>query len=88
MVIKFIFVIIMPWRHHTSGELSQLLGISEEDFHRRIKKIIKRDFKVELENLEIRNPDILLDNNQMIALADPRDHNNFYVTNLELNSYI
>ena len=78
----------MAWRHFTSEELSLLLGISEEEFHRKVKKMIKRDFKSELKELNVNNPDILLDENQIMRLADPRDHSNFYTTNLDINSYI
>jgi hypothetical protein len=44
----------MPWRYYTSEELSVLLDIPEEDFHRKVKKMIKRDFKIELEMLKTR----------------------------------
>jgi len=76
------------WKHYTPEELSQLLGISTEKFHREVKKLIKRDFKTELRALEIDNPDIFLNRDNHIRLVDPRNHSNYYDTNLDINLYI
>jgi predicted HTH transcriptional regulator len=45
----------MSWKYFTSEELAQLLGISEEDFHRKVKRLIKRDFKEELDQMNVKN---------------------------------
>ncbi len=78
----------MPWRFHSNNELAAILGISVEEFHRNTKKLIKRDFKKELEIMHVTNPDILLDENMKMAIADPRDHTNFFVTDLEISAYL
>ncbi len=41
--------------------LADLLEITESDFHREIKPMILRDFKKELNDNGIKNPDIGLD---------------------------
>jgi|GEM_PF-6380184 hypothetical protein len=51
---QYLSYTFMPWRYYTSEELSVLLDIPEEDFHRKVKKMIKRDFKIELEMLKTR----------------------------------
>ena len=74
-------------RHYTSEELADFLQISEEDFHREIKKLIKADFKQELKDMKIENPDILLDKEHMIYLADPRNHDIYYETEVNFYDY-
>jgi hypothetical protein len=78
----------MPVRFYTKKELCILLRVSEEYFHSEIKKIIKKDFKSELKVLKVENPDILLDENNFIFLADPKDHNNFFETFVNIFDYI
>jgi hypothetical protein len=77
----------MAWKYYNNKELAGLLEVSEEDFHREIKRRIKKDFESELDSIDIRNPDILLNEDYMIRLADPRDHVNYYDTGLDFLSY-
>ena len=77
----------MPVRYFTKKELSVLLNVSEEFFHTEIKKIIKKDLKVDLKQFGVENPDILLDENYLMTLADPNDHNNFFVTGISIFDY-
>lgn len=73
---------------YTSEEIGILLNVSGEEFHREIKKIIKADFKTELKTLGVNNPDILLNDKNIMRLADPRDHSKYYDTDLEITAYI
>ena len=73
---------------YSSKQISELLGVIEEDFHRKIKKQIKAEFKVELDTIGVINPDILLDSDYRMYLADPRNHNNFFDTELSIFDYI
>lgn len=75
-------------RFYDEQELARRLGVDREDFHRRIKQIIIKDFKKELMEIGIRNPDIGLDENDNIYLSDPRDHSNVIPTNLNISAYI
>jgi hypothetical protein len=74
--------------YYSSQELAKILKVSEEDFHRQTKRLIKKDFENELKKIAVTNPDILLNENKIIFLADPRDHNNFVNTNLSIFDYI
>ncbi len=68
--------------------LASLLNISEKDFHRNLKPVIVADFRIELEDKGIRNPDIGLDNQNIVYLVDPSDITNFVFTKLDINIYI
>ncbi|MDI1316266.1 hypothetical protein [Flavobacterium sp.] len=76
------------FKFYSKEEISDLLNVDGEEFHREIKKIIKADFKAELKRINVTNPDILLDDKYKMRLADPRDHNNFYDTDLEIHEYL
>jgi hypothetical protein len=73
----------------TKFELAILLGISEEDFHREIKPLIKRQFKEELLKImdKTDNPDIWLDYDNNIVLVNPKDMNKQYPTGISIFSY-
>jgi hypothetical protein len=73
---------------HTESELSQRLGISRVDFHRKIKPLIVRDFKDELKLLKVDNPDIGLDEKAQIVLAHPANHLIAIHTGLSIYDYL
>ena len=73
---------------YSKQRIAQLLGVTETQFHREIKKIIKMDFKMELANMGVENPDILLDSNNIMTLADPSDHTIFFQTTVSIFDYI
>ena len=68
--------------------LAKKLKTDRRKFHREIKPIIINDFKDELKKAGIRNPDIGLDENEFIYLADPVDHTKAIETKLKLSTYI
>lgn len=76
----------MAWRHYTSIELIELLQVSDEVFHRIIKKQIKKISRMKAHGID--NPDILLNEQYVIALADPRKHNFFFETEINIFAYI
>jgi hypothetical protein len=78
----------MAWRYYSKRELANLLNVSGEHFHKEIKKIIKRDFKKEMKPYGFDNPDILLNEDHIMALADPDDHNVFFETPVSIFAYI
>ena len=78
----------MGWKFYNSQELSNLLGISEEELHRKVKRLIKRDFKLELKRIGIKNPDILLNDDHLFSLADPRDHDKCFNTEISIFDYL
>lgn len=78
----------MAWKFYSKKELTKLLGVTESHFHDEIKKIIKKDFKNDLIPLGFGNPDILLNESFIMALADPKNHNNFLETTVSIFDYI
>jgi hypothetical protein len=66
--------------------LANKLGISRRDFHRSIKPFIIRDFKKELHEGAIHNPNIGLDKEGFIYLVDPRDKTIYLETKLSIYS--
>lgn len=68
--------------------LADLLNITESNFHRDIKPMILRDFKTELINDGIKNPDIGLDEDNKIYLVHPQDPTSYIITNLKIFDYI
>ena len=77
----------MSWKHYTSKELAGLLNVTEQEFHRKIKRMIVRDFKAELKELNVENPDIFLDENNCILLVDPKKSEKYLLTELSIYSY-
>jgi hypothetical protein len=73
---------------YSETELAQLLDISVEKFHREVKALIKKDFSAELKDMDVRNPDILLNDDNTMVLVDPRNFKNYFVTELSIFSYI
>ena len=61
------------YRKPSNVFLAEFLGISPEVFHKKVKQLIKKDFKRELEKLNIDNPDILLDEKGYMKLQHPED---------------
>lgn len=53
------------------SQLARILDTTEKEYHRNIKPIIKRDFRQELKQKEIDNPDIGLDEDDTMYLVDP-----------------
>lgn len=80
--------LVMALRFYTSKELGILLQVSEETFHREIKRLMKKDFEAELKVIGVSNPDVLLDADNKLFLADPRNHNVFVTTHLSVFDYI
>jgi len=76
--------------HYDIKYLAKLLNVSEREFHSQIKPLIVRDFQSELKRMGVKNPDILLDENHLIYLADPTNHKvpSPIATNVEIFSYI
>lgn len=77
-------------QYHDSKHLARILGVSEREFHSQIKKQIVRDFYIELSEIGLRNPDILLDEENLIFLAHPQNHRvpPPIATNIDIFSYI
>lgn len=78
----------MSWRYYSNLELANLLSITEEEFHRVTKRLIKMDFRRELKQIKVKNPDIWLNKNHSIRLVDPRNSNNYDGTDIDIYSYI
>ena len=72
----------------TIADFAQLLEVSEDCFHREIKKIIKMDFKKETKLMGIKNPDIGIDCDNNIVLVDPNNKYNHRYTNISIFNYI
>jgi len=73
---------------YDSRYLASLLDITEREFHRNVKPIIVADFRVELRQNGIQNPDIGLDDLNNLYLVDPLDISNFIFTELNIESYL
>jgi hypothetical protein len=67
--------------------LANKLGIDRRTFHREIKPIILSDFPEILKELGVDNPDIGLDKQNIIYLADP-NHTNIISTDWSIFSYL
>jgi hypothetical protein len=67
--------------------LAYLLKVDRRYFHRKIKPLIINDFKAELKQKGIENPDIGLDKTGCIYLVDPRNSKVYVDTKLSLDSY-
>lgn len=77
----------MEIRFHDQEYLATILGVDRQSFHRSIKPQIIRDFRDELESANIQNPDIGLNDNEEIILADPNDHTRTIETKTSINLY-
>jgi len=60
----------MPVSFYSTEFLARKFKVDRRKFHREIKQIIINDFKKELQKEGIKNPDIGLDENENIYLAD------------------
>lgn len=67
--------------------IADRLGVEKRHFHCSIKPLIKRDFKAELKEKTIDNPDIGLDKNGSIYLVDPRDSKIYVKTDVNIELY-
>jgi hypothetical protein len=71
----------------SKSQLGEMLGISGEMFHKKIKPRIKKDFAKELYEKGIDNPDIWLDETDKMTLIKPGDSTKFIETDLSIFSY-
>ena len=78
----------MPPKYYDKKQIADLLGITIGEFHHEVKKLIKKDFKEELAQFGVDNPDILLDEQNLMYLADSEDHNSYIETNVSIFDYI
>lgn len=70
-----------------ANELGRIFGVSRREYHRQIKPFIVSDFKDELNEMHINNPDIGIDENKFIYLSDS-NHKKIISTNLTIEDYI
>jgi hypothetical protein len=68
--------------------LAKKLGVTVEEFHRKVKPRIVLDFKPELNTNGITNPDIGLNEKNFIFLVDTNDARNYVITDLGIENYI
>jgi hypothetical protein len=76
------------FRTYSIKYLADLLEITESDFHRDKKPMILRDFKKELNDSGIKNPDIGLDEDNKVYLVHPQDYTSYVITDLKIFDYI
>ena len=67
--------------------LARQLKMSAREFHQKVKPIIKADFSELLKELDSKNPDIGIDPDNMIYLADP-GHLKILPTNFSIFDYL
>jgi hypothetical protein len=77
----------MPVNFYSTEFLAKKFKVDRRKFHREIKQIIINDFKRELLEEGIKNPDIGLDENNNIYLADS-NHSTVIETNLNISAYL
>jgi len=75
------------FKYCSEKHLASILKVDRRYFHREIKPLIIRDFKTELKQKSIENPDIGLDKNGCIYLIDPRNSKIYVETKLPIDSY-
>lgn len=75
------------FKYCNEKRLAYILKVDRRHFHRKIKPLIINDFKGELKQKNIENPDIGLDRNGYIYLVDPRNSKIYIKTNLHIDSY-
>lgn len=76
----------MKIRYYKPDELAAIFGIDILSFHRKVKPIIISDFKKELSERNIKNPDIGIDENERIYLTNV-EHTVIFDTELTVNDY-
>jgi len=76
----------MEIRFYDETHLANLLGVDRRIFHRTIKPQIIKDFPEILMKLHVDNPDIGLDENNVIHLAD-HSHTKILPTQLTIFDY-
>lgn len=70
-----------------SNELARVFGVTRREYHREIKTYIMSDFRDELNEIDINNPDIGIDENNFLYLSDSK-HEKIIPTNLTVEDYI
>lgn len=73
---------------YNKSYLSEKLGVEQRIFHRRIKPRIIKDFEKELDKIDLKNPDIGLDEEGLIYLVDTKDTTVYIETLLNISAYI
>ncbi len=73
---------------YSTKYLATLLGITETDFHRLVKPIIKADFKEELAKKGFDNPNIGLNQNYKMYLVNSSDPGDYNATDVSIFDYI
>lgn len=68
--------------------ITKLLGVNEDVFHQEIKPGIIKDFRKELYQHKIHNPDIGLDKDRHIYLVHPLNPMNYIETRVSIFQYI
>ena len=76
------------FRIYSIQYLAYILGITESEFHRDIKPSKLFEYKNELRNMGIDNPNIGLDKDFNIFYVDPTNSNFYFATNINIVSYI
>ena len=76
----------MNIRFPDSNEIARIFGVCRRDYHRYIKTYIVSDFRQELNELNINNPDIGIDDNRYLYLSDS-NHEIIISTNLTIEDY-
>lgn len=76
------------FRIYSIKYLADLLDTTESNFHRDIKPLILRDFKMELIDKGIKNPDIGLAEDNKIFLVHLQNQANYIITHLKIFDYI
>ena len=69
-----------------SNELGGIFGVTRREYHRKIKPYILSDFRDELNEKAINNPDIGIDQNNFIYLSDSK-HEEIITTNQSVEDY-
>ncbi|NAS12392.1 DUF6443 domain-containing protein [Poritiphilus flavus] len=67
-------------------EISKILGVDVNTFHKEIKPLIKKDFKNELRKIESTNPDVGIDKSGNLVLRNPKTGKTFF-TGLPIDIY-
>ncbi len=61
----------MAVKYYKPTYLAELFGVTKEKFHKEVKPVIFSDFKKELQEFNIKNPDIGVDENNFVFLSNP-----------------
>jgi hypothetical protein len=67
-------------------ELAKRLGVSQQTYHKKIKRYIKSDFKDECQKIDTLNPDVGINHEGNIVLRNPKTGQTIE-TDVPLDSY-